>query len=78
MAQLIQQNPQGPHVDFMIVRLVVDHLGSHVLQRAAESVALLIGILFNTPAEIANFDRLVLTDQQIFRLEVPMDEPIMM
>ena len=66
---------------------MVDHLGSHVLQRAAESVALslvqvTIGIRLDLtltgPSEIANFEHVILVDEQVLRLQISMNETILM
>lgn len=76
MAQFVQQNSQGPHVDLVIVRLVVDHFGRHVLERATKSVALFIGVLLNAPPEITYLDCLVLRDQKVLRLQVSVYKPI--
>ena len=67
----------------MVVRLVCDHLWGHILESATKSVPLFlfkgvrpirISSSFNTPSEVANLQDIILSNQQVFRLQIPVDE----
>ena len=69
----------------MIVRLLHDHLGGHILECTTESCSLRIEVSltlgncsFNAPAKIANFENVVSTYEEIFWLQISMDEAIFM
>lgn len=57
MAQFVEENSQTPHVQQMVVRLLIDHFWGHILQSSAESISLLTLIiwLLDAPTEVANF-----------------------
>ena len=55
------------------MRLVLDHFGSHVLERAAECVSLLVCIGLNAPSKITEFDDVTIFDQNVLGLDVPVD-----
>lgn len=59
------------------MRLVLNHLGSHVLQCAAESVPLLVMVGLNAPTEIADLDDVSILDEYVFRLDVSMDQALL-
>jgi hypothetical protein len=69
MCQLVQQHPETPYVQLIIVRLVADHLGRHVLNSPTITVALYLACI-RRPAKIANLDVPELVEQQVFRLFV--------
>lgn len=82
MHQFKQQNSESPRIDVVVVALLVDHLGSHVLQGATVSLSfsfvlkafrVTLHLVVNSPTEVADFDEMVVIDQEVFRLQIPMD-----
>lgn len=71
--QLVQEDAQGPDVEGVIVRLVLDHFRRHVLKSAAKSISLLICVRLHAPSEVANFDDVAFLDQNVLGLDVPVD-----
>lgn len=61
----------------MIVVFVLDHLRRHVLERAAEGIPLLHVVELDTPAEIANLDDVAVLNQYVLRLDVAMDQSLL-
>ena len=57
--------------------LVLNHFRSHVLQGTTEGVPLLIGLGLHAPAKIADFNNITLFDQNIFGLNVSMNETLL-
>ena len=57
---------------------VLDHFWSHVLQGPAESIPYLILFLLHAPTKVANFDDVTILDQYVFRLDVSMNETLLM
>lgn len=66
---------------------IVEHLGCHVLKCATErlplllvDVALLIShhIGLASPAKVTDLDPISLTNEQVLRFQVPMDEAVLM
>ena len=66
----------------MVVALLIDHLVSHVLQGATVSLSfsfilkafrVALHLVVNGPAEVADFDEMIVIDQEILRLQIPMD-----
>lgn len=39
MAKFVKEDPLGPDIDLMVMRLRSDHLGSHVFEGTAKSVS---------------------------------------
>ena len=72
--KLKAEDAHGPLVDFLVVGLLVDELGRHVVHRAAESRPPLVNGV-RGPAEVTQFNmhRVQVGNQNIFRLDVPMD-----
>lgn len=54
--QLVQKDTERPDVERVIVVLILDHLGRHVLECTAEGVTLLHVVRLDAPAEITNLD----------------------
>jgi len=56
MDQFVEEDPQGPHIDLVIVRDLLDHLRRHIFECAEESLPLglaVAGRLFYASAKIA-------------------------
>lgn len=77
MDELVQKNSKSPNIELVIMLAMVNHLRSHVLKCAAESVALAFShlasvVLFHftltRPPEVTNFEHIILVYQQIFWL----------
>lgn len=69
MDQFIEQNTERPNVDLMVMGFRCNHLGSHILECAAERIPLLIKFIFlvflwsnlslYAPSEVANLENIV-------------------
>jgi len=55
---------------------VLNHLWSHVLQRATKCISLLHMVNLHTPSKITNFDDVAIFDQNIFRFDISMNETL--
>lgn len=77
MDQFVQENSEWPDVEGVIMILVLDHLGSHVFKCATEGVSLLHMVWLNTPSEVANLDDVTLLYQNVLRLDVSVDKPLL-
>ena len=66
--QLKQQNSQAPNVDLVVVGLLLDHFGSHVLKGTAESGAILED---GCEAKVAEFGVVILGDEDVLWFDVP-------
>lgn len=77
MHQLVKQDTERPYIKRVIVILVLDHLRGHVLQRAAERVSLLHVVSLYAPPKITNLNDISIFDKDIFRLDIPMDESLL-
>ena len=62
MYKLIQKNSDGPHINLVIMWQLLDHLGCHILECAAEGVPLFLvassliclATRFYTPSEVTD------------------------
>ena len=70
----------------MVVLPVINHFRRHILQCPAKSVPLtlvhltvivLVKLTLTGPPKVANFQHVVLVDEQVFRFEVTMDKPVL-
>ena len=86
MHELIEENTKSPSVDRVVIEILVDHLWRHVLQRAAISlpfpfveVALRVALdrVVDRPAEVANLNYMVVVDEQVLRLQISMNETVL-
>lgn len=77
MDELVEKDAQRPNVQSVIVVLVLDHFRSHILEGAAEGVPLLHVIRLDAPAEIADLDDVALLDQNVLRLDVSVDQALL-
>ena len=78
MAQLVQKDAQGPHIDGSPVVLSAQHLRGHVLGCATKRLPLLLvdepalrvrlEVNFASPAEVAQLYAIVLSDKKVLRL----------
>ena len=57
--------------------LILNHLGSHILQRTTKSIPLLTVIRLHTPSKVADFDDVTLLDKDVFWLDVSVDETLL-
>ena len=57
-----------------------DHFGRHVQLRTTEGVPFLTGhlVLSLAPAEVTNFDDVVVANEQVLRLDISMDIVVLM
>jgi hypothetical protein len=65
--QLIQQNPQGPVIDGIVVFLFKDHFWCHILISSTESFSLHLNIV-SGPAQVAYFDVAGIVEEDVFGL----------
>lgn len=74
--ELVRQNAQTPQVNLFVVvvlrRARLDHLGREVIQRAAHGLPPVVGSM-DAPAEIRDLDLAVDADQDVLRLDIPVD-----
>ena len=78
MHELVEQYTQRPDIQSMVMRFILNHLWSHILERSTKSVPLLAVIRLNTPAEIADFDNVAFFDKDIFRFNISMNQTLFM
>jgi len=67
MEQLIQKNSKGPVIDGVVVVLLKDHLGGHVLIGSTKSFPLHLDVV-SSPAQIAYLDVAGIIEQNVFGL----------
>ena len=67
MKHLIEENPQGPNVDMIVVLGFEKHFRSHVFVCATEGRSLCI-YLFGAPPKVTNFDVSQSVEKDVFRL----------
>ena len=85
MDKLVQENSYRPDIDLVIMGQFLDHLRCHVLESTAEGVPLLfkatshicLAARLNTPPEVTNLEHIIGANQQIFWLQIPVDESIL-
>ena len=84
--KFVEEDSEGPHVQLVIVLPMVYHFRSHILKRTAKSVPLtfveitifsLVHLAFASPTEVADLEHVVFVDQQVLRLQVPVDETVL-
>ena len=84
--QLVEQDAERPDVQLVVVLPMVDHLRCHVLECATEGVALAfvelaivvhVHLAFTRPAKVADLQHVVLVHEQVFWLQVSMDEAVL-
>jgi hypothetical protein len=82
--QLVQQDAERPHVDLLVLVVAADHLGRHVLVRAAKRDPVVrlgpgsareLGELA-APAEVGHLGHEVRVEQDVLRLEVAVQEAL--
>jgi hypothetical protein len=69
---LVGEDAEGPPVDGFAVALVEKHLGREVLRGATKSVG--AGLAVFGEAEVGQFQISILINQNVFRLEVAVDD----
>ena len=62
----------------MVVVFVLNHLRSHILQSATESVSLLHMVRLHAPPKITNFDDISILNQDIFWLDISVNQALLM
>ena len=84
--QLVEQDAKRPDVQLVVVLPMVDHLRCHVLECATEGVALAlvelaivvhVHLTFTRPAKVADLQHVVLVHEQVFWLQISMDEAVL-
>ena len=65
----------SPQIECEIMRLVFEHFGRHVLECAAEGGTHLVGR--HAPAEVADLQHVVRVQQQVLRLQVAVDQAML-
>ena len=58
--------------------LILNHLRSHILQGSTKCVPHLTIVSLYTPAEVTDFDDIAFLDQDVFWLNIPMNETLLM
>lgn len=76
VAQLVEEDAQGPDIQHVVVRLVGNHFGGHVFESAAEGVSLRVDFFLYAPAKVTDFQTVFLTNQQILRFQITMDKAV--
>ena len=71
--KLVGQNAERPVVHALVVRLIFHHFRRQIVQRAAERFATR-GRRVDGPAEVGDFHLLAQAEQQVFRLDVAMND----
>lgn len=61
----------------MVVVLVLNHLRCHVLKSTTESVPLLHVVSLDAPTEITNLYNVAILDQDVLRLNVSVNQPLL-
>ena len=86
MDKFIEKDTQGPSVDFVSVWVFIHHFWCHVLERATERLSIprehialriLLKLDLTSPAKVANLYHLLVVDEQVFRLQIPVNEPVL-
>ena len=60
----------------MIVVLILDHFGSHVLQGSTKCISLLHMITLNAPPEVTNLNNISVFDQNVFGFYVSVNQTL--
>lgn len=74
--KLIQKDSKRPNVKSVVVSFILYHLRGHVFQSSAECIPLLAVVRLNTPTKITNFYNISFLDQDIFRLDVSVNQTL--
>jgi len=75
MNQFVEEDAQTPHVHQLVVLVAQNHLRGHVFRCSAEGAPRFRGIY--APPEIAELHFVLLRDEDVLWLEVPMDETML-
>jgi hypothetical protein len=78
MDKFVQENTKRPYVKRVVVSLVLNHLGRHVLKCSAECISLLRVVRLYTPAEITDFNDVTLLDQDVLWFYISVDQSLLM
>ena len=85
MYQLEQQYSKCPYVNFSSMIRLPDHFRCHILGCSTVGVSLpfihvtlriSLDIGFANPPKVTDFDQVLLTNEEIFRLQVSVDESV--
>ncbi len=74
----VEYNSERPHIQSVIMCLILDHFRSHILKSSTKRVPLLAGIRLHTPTKIAYFDDISFLNENVFWFDVPVDETLFM
>jgi hypothetical protein len=69
---LKEQNPQSPDINLIVVVFFLDHLWRHILKGATHGSS---GLKNSSKSKITQFSRVVLGNENIFRLEISQKVP---
>lgn len=78
--ELVEKHTESPDIDALVVLTGLDHLGREVVESAAHGGSSVAGIGGRVaadvggPAEVGKLDAVVEVDEDVFGLEVPVDE----
>lgn len=78
--KLIEDDTYAVNIDRVCIWFLIDHLRTNVLHRSTECCPFVgIGlVVMPRPSEVANFDVIVLVEQYILKLKIPMhDMPLL-
>ena len=86
MHKLIEKDTEGPSVDLVSMWSLVPHLGRHISRCSTVSIALFLVLValgvgldieLTGPAKVADFNAVILVDQEVLRFEISVDELVL-
>lgn len=75
--ELVQEDTDGPEVDARVVFATLDHLRSEIVECTTESTTASRGTRDDGPTKVREFDVTVLGEEDVFGLEVPVDDVLL-
>jgi len=69
---LIEQNAHTPNIQGLVMTTSLNHLGSEIIHRATERSPEHIGR--GTPSKVRNLQHIIVRNQKVLWLQVPMDD----
>jgi len=76
--QFKEQNSQAPNVECVVVRLVLQHFRSHVLQSSTEGAPALSFLQAHAPAEVADLEQVALAYDHVLGFDVSVNESVLL
>lgn len=74
MNQFVEQNTQSPDINSSALLFMEQNLRSHVLVGPADGISSHVFIILGTPPEITQLDVTFSTQEQVFRLDISMND----